>query len=287
MDAQPPPAPPRPPQGMPDLRAMIGSLGQAMVHASGGGKKSDWKPPSGWVWGLAPVLFAALKVLVVSHGDPEALRALVQDLNVTALVLATVLPFGAVIAALATLTIVMRARTSGGQSPSSGPVLVVALLITTIGLLVWATPVWQFGAVIGFVAVAVLLYFGFRRIGQWAQRTRPNGVPGMPVIVSVLVVILALLAGPFVYLIGGSGMWLPQERITVLGKTTSTVYVLSSDDRWTRYMDEGRKVHLVSTADITGRYAVGSSGSWLDKSIADNAVGAVKGLVGLAGRVCG
>lgn len=66
--------------------------------AAGGKKKSDWKPPPGWIWGLAPILFAAFKVLLVSHGDPEVLRALVQNLNVTALVLATVLPFGAVIA---------------------------------------------------------------------------------------------------------------------------------------------------------------------------------------------
>lgn len=263
---------------------MIRSFGEMLVNATGGKKESGWKPPPGWIWGLAPILFAALKVLVVSHGDPETLRALVQNLNVTALVLATVLPFGAVIAALATVTVVMRAKTSGGQAPSSAPLLTVALLITAIGLTVWAMPVWQFGAVVGFVAVVVLLYFGLRRIARWAERTRPNGVPGVPVIMLVLAMILALLAGPFIYLIGGSGMWLPKERITVSGHAASPVYILSSDERWTSYMDEGRKVHLVPTADITSRDAVGSSGSWLDKSIADNTIGAVKGLVG---RVCG
>lgn len=145
-------------------------------------------------------------------------------------------------------------------------------------------PVWQFGAFIGFVVVVVVVVrFVMRPINLWRQRTPTNGSPGKPATLLALVIVLAVLAVPciyLVYLIGGSGMWLPQERITFAGRTANPVYILSSDQRWTSYLDEGRKVHLVPTASITERDAVGPSGSWLDKSIADNTIRAVTVLSG-------
>lgn len=46
-----------------------------------------------WVVGLAALVFASARMLVASGGNAEMLKSLVQDLNVTALVLATLLPF--------------------------------------------------------------------------------------------------------------------------------------------------------------------------------------------------
>ena len=51
-----------------------------------------------WLIGLLPVVYAGSRILVVSRGNTETMRALVQDLDVTALVLATLLPVWSTVA---------------------------------------------------------------------------------------------------------------------------------------------------------------------------------------------
>jgi len=46
---------------------------------------------------------------------------------------------------------------------------------------------------------------------------------------------------------------MPQEQITVGATQISPVYILSADDRWTRYMDGAHKVHIVRTEDLKSR----------------------------------
>lgn len=53
---------------------------------------------------LLAVGFVGLRILIVSRGDSDTLRALVQNLNVTAIVLATILP---VVTTAALLLLVM------------------------------------------------------------------------------------------------------------------------------------------------------------------------------------
>lgn len=61
-----------------------------------------------WLLGtLIPVLLAALRLMVVSQGDPETLRSLVQDLNITALLLATVIPLAGTILTLTAFFLVV------------------------------------------------------------------------------------------------------------------------------------------------------------------------------------
>ena len=240
---------------------------------SGGKKESVWKLPSGWVWGLAPVVFAALRVLVVSHGDPETLRALVQNLNVSALVLATVLPFGAVISVGFVIFLVVRLR-ADSESIKGGPFLLVLTVVITLFLLVYAMPMWHVvGAAvfIGIFGIIALIVIG---ANSRAQKRNENGAPSVGVMLMVFLAIVAVLFSPIIYLLVGSGMWLPKERVTLADISVSPVYFLSSDDHWTSYMDEDRKVHLVPTPDIVSRDAVGSSGSLLDKSFADNVIDA-------------
>ena len=45
-----------------------------------------------WILGLIPVLLSAIRIYAVAGGDEAVLRALVVDLDVVALFLATVLP---------------------------------------------------------------------------------------------------------------------------------------------------------------------------------------------------
>ncbi|UVO12243.1 hypothetical protein NM962_20580 [Mycobacterium sp. SVM_VP21] len=284
---QEPPAPPSPPQGMPtSIREAAGSLGEALVRVSGSKKESVWKLPSGWVWGFAPIVFAALRVLVVSHGDPETLRALVQNLNVPALVLATVLPFGAVISVGFVIFLACRLRSSNKPPINGGPLLLLISAVISVFLLVYAMPMWHVCAaatICGIIGVIMLIG---KVINCRAQKGDENGTPNVLVMLLVVVAILGVLFSPIIYLLGGVGMWLPQERIEAANTEVSPVYVLSSDDNWTSYMDENRKVHLVTTSDITSRDAVGSSGSWLDKSFADNVIDAFIATVRWAKSAC-
>lgn len=274
MDPQPPSSANVPP---PPVQAILRSLGDTLINAAGGKKDSDWKPPRGWMWGLAPIVFAALRLLVVSHGDPETLRALVQNVNATALVLATILPFGAAVAVACAVAMFI----SKGPHP-----LFFALVVLTFVLVLIAMPVWQIGASAAVTSVIVGTVFFARSITARAQKTAENSGPTKPVIIMVLFTILIVLCSPFIYLIGWSGMWLPQEHLTVSGTDVRPAYILSSDERWTSYMDDERKVHLVPTPAITHRDPVGPSGSWLDKSLADNVYGGAVSVARWAGSVC-
>jgi hypothetical protein len=49
-----------------------------------------------WQWTLVPVVFVALRILIAAHGNTDTLASLVQNINITAVFLATFLPFIAV-----------------------------------------------------------------------------------------------------------------------------------------------------------------------------------------------
>lgn len=277
---------PSSPPGSPNVHEALRSIGEGLINLTGGKKESSWLPPAGWAWGLAPILFAALRVLVVSRGDAETLRALVQNLNVTALVLATVLPFGAVVSVVLTFSLFVGWKSPGNQPPKGQPFLLLLLIAVTGLLVVYAMPMSQIGAGIGVVAVIVFIVVCIRFIAVRAQATTSNGVPGKPVIVLVILSILGVLLAPFIYLIAGSGVWMPKERITVSGVVMAPVYVLSSDERWTTYMDDDHKIHVVPTHEISRREAVGSSRSWTSKSLWDNGSDAESALGRWLGSIC-
>jgi hypothetical protein len=217
-----------------------------------------------WLWSLAPIFFAALRVLVVSRGDPETLRALVQNLNVTALVLATLLPVAATLAFWVMLpALLVRVAMRGQGSKGVTPLFVLIVILTLI--LVWfAMPLRHIAfsaAIFGTIAAIMFCASRFHRMNMKSvAKFFQTGVA---------LSVLALVVAAFVSLLGQSDMWLPKEQITVGNTETIPVYILSSDERWTTYMDDHHKVHIVSTPDITHRDAVGSSGSVWNKSLAD------------------
>lgn len=281
--SQPPPTS----QPAPDPNALLGAvgagIGQALVN-SASGKRSQGILSEGsiWLWGLAPVLFAALRVLMVSRGDSETLRALVQNLNVTALVLSTLLPL-APLAAFWIMLIVLVVKVATRRH-SSSKVLTppfTILLVLTLSVVVFAMPLRHlvystafFAVIAVFVFVALFLHrMSMESAARFTQRGAAVWVIGIP--------LLALAS-----LLVQSNMWLPKERISLSDNRVSPVYVLSSDERWTSYMGENHKVHLVPTPEITSREAIGSSGSWVDKSVWENASDTWSGMLRRARKDC-
>jgi hypothetical protein len=276
---------PEPQAVQPTVSAALRSIGEGLINIGGGQRKRpSCLPSEGWLWGLAPVLFAALRVLVVSRGDAETLRALVQNLNITALVLATILPFGAIVSVVCTISMYIASKTSGGQPGRGGPVLFLLLVAMTMTLVLFAMPVWQLIATVATVTGVIVIFVFARTITVRAQQS--GKTVGLPVMVTVIGTLLAAAIVPVIYLVGWSGMWLPQERITVLGAKVSSAYILSSDQRWTTYMDERHQVHLVPTTTVTSRDTLGPSKSWSDHSMADNVSAALSAMVRQFASVC-
>lgn len=281
--SQPPPMP----QPVPDPNALLSAvatgMGQALVN-SGTGKKPPRVLSEGsiWLWGLAPILFAALRVLMVSRGDSEVLRALVQNLNVTALVLSTLLPLAPIAAFWIMLIglVVRKMATRGQASKGVNPVFTI-FLVLTFAVACFAMPLRHlvystvFFVVIAFFAIcaAVLHRMSMESAAKYVQKGAAAWVFGIP-----LAALVSLLVQ--------STMWLPKEQIVVADKHMSPVYILSSDERWTSYMGENHKVHLTPTRDITSREAVGSSGSWLDKSFWENGLAAAREVARWVGNAC-
>ncbi|KKC00888.1 hypothetical protein [Mycolicibacter arupensis] len=274
-------------QPVPDPSALLGAVGAGIGQALASsvmGKKSHGMLSEGsiWLWGLAPVLFAALRVLMVSRGDSETLRALVQNLNVTALVLSTLLPlaplaaFWAMLIVLVVKIIARRQESSKIMTPPF-----VLFLVFTMSFACFAMPLRYlvysagFFAVIAlFVACAFILHrMSMASAAKYVQKGAAVWVLGIP-----LAAIVSLFAQ--------SGMWVPKERIVARNIEVSPVYVLSSDERWTSYMNDKHKVHLVPTPDIARREAIGSSGSWMDKSGWENGSDIWSGLLGWVRKDC-
>lgn len=217
-----------------------------------------------WLGVVVPILFACMRLIVVSRGDAETLRALVQNLNITALVLATILPLGSTVAVWLLFGSFLMAVSKNTKNRGAWGLAFLLLLVATPVLVFCAMTLLHatINAAIFVVLIVVLAGLAI------SQKTRAKLAQRFFTFGTVLSIITVLVA-PFVIILALSGMWLPTEQITVGGEVHVPVYVLSSDDRWTVYMDDGHKVHTVPTEDITQRGNLPSSDSNWQKTLAD------------------
>lgn len=214
-----------------------------------------------WVWGLVAVGVVALRIGIVSRGNPDTALALLQNLNVSATVLATLVPFLAIAVVLMACYAVVNYMKHQNAAPepkwagSSGRYLQRYLLATTI-LVVFAAAVayysmsrtafWGLGGLIALVAVLSAL----RRCKRPAIFWPATGV-------YVLVILGVLTVGSWKF-VSQDRLWLPRERIVTGGWwDIGVVYVLSSDEVWTKYLDDKtRTVRVIPTSNVKARYAV-------------------------------
>lgn len=200
--------------------------------------------------------------MIVARGDAETLRSLTQNLNITSLVVATILPLGTTILTwfylFALLTAMVKPKGERLKSfRKSSWYLVVIAVIDFI-----AMPM-AYGA----VNLAIFLIFVAFVLITRAANKRANGRLAQWVLkfsqVSSRVWIFIFLGGPLLIWLCFLGVYLPKERLEIglpgAKYEVAPVYVLSIDDRWTKYMDAAHKVHIVPTADVRGRAMVGTS----------------------------
>jgi hypothetical protein len=203
-----------------------------------------------WLLGLAALGFASARVLVASGGDAETLKYLVQSLDVKALILATLLPFTSTV--LTWLFIVsLLVSTSWGVEPkrtirsriTENWITIVLLLLAVF----FTMPLgWLVGNTLAFLIIAVMGLIG------WAGRKWCG--PLYNRILSLLGTLIAgvglivLIVAPFWL----AGIWLPEENLT-LRHGSDKGYVISSDEGWTKYMDEDKEIQIVPSSSVVKR----------------------------------
>lgn len=222
-----------------------------------------------WFLGLLPLLIACLRVLVASGGNTETLKALVQSLNVTALVLATLLPFAStvIVWALFVSALSKKRRSAANIKKGSGNIIGKWFAFIAAALMVWFTmPINYVVANISAVVVIVL----FAIVSGLASRISKIlvGLTGIGVLV-------LLVLAPFVV----AGIWLPSEHIKIKAETRDgsvirpeslqAGFVLSSDEVWTKYMDWDKRVHIVRSDDVLERQIDDIERSWWHRSLGD------------------
>lgn len=303
----------------------LGEVATQKTQAGKSGSGGSHPERSIWLWGtLIPVLLAATRLMVVSGGDPETLRSLVQNLNITALVLATVLPLASTVLTILAFFMVVQvhdvrknrafaqqwsaqqqspAQQHGltqeqalaleqwvaqqkvlaqqhewtdqqlveqlqalAQRPATPWASAVALVLIIFAIDVFAMPMLYVLINVGIVVALALFTIATRKSLQTEGRLAK--ARGFFRIAAVVVAII-LVGVPLVFWIALSGVWLPKERLTINGSSTGVVYVLSSDDQWTKYLDDGHQVHIVSTRDVTYREPVMDRREWKNLTLSE------------------
>lgn len=214
-----------------------------------------------WVWGLVAVGVVALRIGIVSRGNPETALALLQNLNVTAIVLATLVPFLAIAVALIACYAVVNYIKNQKAAPdpkwagSHGRYLryylaaTIILVVFAVALAYYAMPPKVFWILVGLVAIMATLML--------LRRSKRAWVFFLASLAQAVVVLVVLVFGTWTF-VAQDRLWLPKERLDIgAWWNTGVVYVLSSDEVWTKYLDDKtRTVHVVHTDKVKGRFSM-------------------------------
>jgi hypothetical protein len=219
-----------------------------------------------WLLGLIPVLLACLHLMIVARGDAETLRSLTQNLNITALVLSTTLPLGTTILTWIYFFTLVIALTKPKGERLKGVRKFLWFLVVIVVIDVIAMPA-NYGA----VNLTLFSVFAGSAAVSRSVNKRPHGARFERALKALSQAnarfwATALLLGPLLVWLCFLGVYLPKERLVIGSTHLEPVYILSIDDRWTKYMDSAHKVHIAPTPQVRGRETVGTADSFWRKT---------------------
>lgn len=202
-----------------------------------------------------------LRIIIVSRGNVETALALLQNLNVTAIVLATFVPFIAVGVLGVWLFLLAGFFTQYRNTPApkwngegSGKLFGLLFAVTVLGVFGVAVAHYAMSAYdLRRVAIATGVVLGLFLL----LRFKAAVIRGLVSLALVLGLMAAIVWGTW-QIIGQERPWLPKETLDVGGWwDTGVVYVLSSDEVWTKYLDDKtRTVRVIPTSDVKARYSL-------------------------------
>jgi hypothetical protein len=235
-------------------------------EASGGTQKSRglWAD-FGVLAAVLPIGLAALRIVVYSGGDPTLMRVLIQTLNITTLLLGTVLPVLPMLFLLALQPLIAdmslaRTLVSRGASRRRWWLLLI-LVLPVLYLLVgpWPTTLRTFGYGAGALALGVIVVWiiGVHRARRshapWRQALKVRVTfAKLPPVGRSSHVFLAPVFVVAVVLFMPQGSWLPLESIQVDQKQVDG-YVLQIEDWWATLLTKDRVVERYPADLVTDR----------------------------------
>jgi uncharacterized membrane protein YphA (DoxX/SURF4 family) len=234
--------------------------------------ESSWSTPAEffrqhivWVLGLLPVFLAGLKILVLSEGDGQLLRFLLKDLNVVALMLATLMPVLPLAAFWALVAWVVWLRSPTRESGRT----IIAEWIDFPAFLILLILLLFIPAVTLIMSVGLLIFMiVMQMFVHWVATGLPKHNPTR-IAVSKQLLFVWLYSMLIIFIAATALMpvlWMPMELLKTHGSNPEPGYVLSMDKDWTTFLDRGNTVHIVKTADIESRSAC-FVGDWTQKPI--------------------
>ncbi|WP_157575996.1 hypothetical protein [Mycobacterium sp. GA-2829] len=222
---------------------------------------------------IAAIGFVAIRILIVARGDSDIFRALVQNLNVTAIVLATILPLVTTVIWLLFVLLLIsaadKARTKNEAAapgerrthPSAAVVAYALVFGPPVIAVCWFAMPMKYAVFAGVLSALLVIFY----VGSWRGRKFRTFFQTIGALVAAFV----LIAGVYV-VIAQVGVWLPRERLSIGNERTGTVYVLSSDQEWTKYLDDQtHKVKIIPTKDVLKREAISDDDTWTNKTLSE------------------
>lgn len=192
---------------------------------------------------LAPVVFATARLIAFSGGDTALLAALVQSLDVPAVLIGSLAPaLGAVLGYVLFVVIANRHVTPRAlRWFRHSTVLEQLLLFLWLFLAIFATP-WPAVANLIYLPLAGVIYRWLtglhdRRVGHYVAAD---------VVAVVASALFTFLSTPIA--------WMPAEVLTLADGTAQTVYVVESSDGWmTTVTVTGMRVGKTPVGDVVSR----------------------------------
>ncbi|WP_127793758.1 hypothetical protein [Agromyces sp. LHK192] len=197
-----------------------------------------------------PFVIAGVRVLLYSGGDPVVLKTLIETLNITTLLLGTLLPI-----LPAFVLFFLQALAFGGGlfsrllASRSGRIALLAVFVFWMLIGPLPTTLWVAGGlVVGGIVRAILLRYVPRfhaGLAEWLSP--PAGSKFVsPWLIGIAVTIVFVLAVP-------QGMWVPLERVSRDGQGDEIVYVLDDAEGWMTTSQQDRSIMLLRSEDVTDR----------------------------------
>ncbi len=209
--------------------------------------RAEWFALLGAVFGVLPILLCAMRVMIVARGEFNSLRTLVQNLDVKALVLATLLPVGGTVMLWVQFALFMLlvAKDTLQQYKRILGTSFVCLLPFTIAILGIGTPTRQLLINIALLVLLIIALIAANRM-RGMLRSLIIWLCAIGMMVGVAAVVGTVVTQ--------SDLWVPFERIALEDGPVVEGYVLSVDEEWTRYMDSSdRSIHIVHTDKVKTR----------------------------------
>lgn|GEM_PF-5771826 len=201
-----------------------------------------------WVLGLLPLVLVCFRLIYVSRGDTEVMRALLASIDILRIVLATVLPVMPVLLFWGIVLLVDRWRVTRKDERPAMPALLPAFVVTLLVVsLTGMTTLTAVASIASLMVVAVQIWRAQRRDGPRSYRIKATDAIGW-----ALLTCLTASVGP----------WLPTEAIKLTDGSQYVGYTLSADARWFQFLDGDNVLHVEASNSIESRTPCTKVGSW-------------------------